>query len=419
MGLVLLGGYVLEEGGGVHNAGELHMMECTVANCHGYHYGRLALGGGGIFNTGTLSMSNCNVSGNAGWRGGGVFNVGALSMSECIVSGNNADAAYGGGVFNKGTLSMKKCAVSGNRAGMGGGGVFNSNRGTVSMDDCTVSGNRAGTDGGGVHNGGYSLAALSGITLTMVRSLVFGNSAFGGGGGGAYCASSCNLTLTNFSSNAATGDLSEGRRFPGCSLHNTAETVLHMSFIQADVGSDPRSSCISGQAVFNGGELTYVLPAPQGYHLDGVFLCHEQRCPCNTLGCPDPDDGTKPCDVQSCNVSSFGGAHLSKLPQGDIDTVPKPCAPGFFASSVDVDTQNSDVCSGPCARSQGSKRHRPLDRVAWALSGSLPLRQVQSCITVTKRPLCNQSAVQLAPSTPLLAQPTPMAVCNVWRAHIC
>jgi hypothetical protein len=103
----------------------------------------------------------------------------------------------------------------------------------------------------------------------------------------------------------------------------------------------------SGQGVdaFNGGDLIYVLPAPIGSHVDGVFVCGEQLC-------PDPEDPfvLVPCSKQSCsNATWLQHRSLANLPQGPIDeSIPTQCNPGFYGDSTEPASQSSALCSGVC-----------------------------------------------------------------------
>jgi hypothetical protein len=116
-------------------------------------------------------------------QGGAIVNQGTLALSGVTLEGNaarfGAGPAYGGALANGpqgyGTATLVRCLVSGNSADGGGGGIANG--GTLLLDQSTVSGNSAGSGGGGgIVNAG---------TLTVKRSTVSDNSTdFGFGGGG-------------------------------------------------------------------------------------------------------------------------------------------------------------------------------------------------------------------------------------------
>ena len=114
-GLTITGGNTAYEGGGLENAGELMLTDCTVS-------GNSAAAGGGLFNTGggTTTLTHCTFSGNSAvTSGGGLLNYGStLSLTDCTFSGNSA--GVGGGLVNYihygGALSLTDCTVSGNTA---------------------------------------------------------------------------------------------------------------------------------------------------------------------------------------------------------------------------------------------------------------------------------------------------------------
>ncbi len=84
--------------------------------------------------------------------GGGIFNRGVTTLNNCSVRGGIAES--GGGIHNEsGTLTLNDSLVSGNYAYGGcGGGLFNS--GTVSIYNSTISENSADNYGGGISNQG-------------------------------------------------------------------------------------------------------------------------------------------------------------------------------------------------------------------------------------------------------------------------
>jgi Bacterial Ig-like domain (group 2) len=115
-----------------------------------------------------------------GNRGGGVFNAGQLTLSDCTVSGNSANlggGGSGGGVYNNGTMAMTNCTISGNSADGDGGGVVNRvnaidprghTAGALAMTNCTVTGNSAGYFGGGVDSDNASI-------LSVRNTIIAGN----------------------------------------------------------------------------------------------------------------------------------------------------------------------------------------------------------------------------------------------------
>ena len=138
----------------------------------------------------------------------------------------------------------------------------------------------------------------------------------------------------------------------------------------------------NGPAMYNGGNLTYILPAPQGEDASGgpqlgalahvASYAHVQSFApstpralsaldltgryligvfkCATLECYAPTSNTYPCPVQQCD-ESLRGDILSKVFQGSSDSdFPPRCPAGMNASSVaePLWQQSSALCSGPC-----------------------------------------------------------------------
>lgn len=201
-----------EDGGGIVNLGSVLVLSGTLVD------GNAALAGGGISNQqGTLTVRDgSGISGNTAVRGAGLANIGSATVTDSVVGGGSAGegnvAARGGGIYNEGELELGPGSrVVGNEAnGLGlandgGGGIFN--LGTLTLEGATVEANDTATLGGGIANAsadpdhghvvvsasvvrGNTAAAGGGIhstgpaELSIVDSMVSGNAASGGTGGG-------------------------------------------------------------------------------------------------------------------------------------------------------------------------------------------------------------------------------------------
>lgn len=140
--------------------------------------------------SGTVTINNLTITGGHSDSysgtivdGGGISNQSSmLTLNNCTISGNTAQGNGGGisnrlGVFGQSSsVTLNNCTISGNTAlgntvdGGNGAGVFNES-GEMKLNNCTVSNNSAERHGGGVyHYGG---------TLTLIRSIVSGNSTYG------------------------------------------------------------------------------------------------------------------------------------------------------------------------------------------------------------------------------------------------
>jgi predicted outer membrane repeat protein len=157
----------------------------------------------------TASLSGLTIAN--GNDGGIVNNGGTLTVANCAVVNNSVgpsliSATPGGGIYNRGasgaaTLTVIDSIVAGNTAGQGGG-INNSLYCTVTVIGSLVSGNTA-LEGGGILNIG---------TLTVDRSMVSGNTATGsnssgfhflGEGGGILNDGTMTVSGSTISGNAA------------------------------------------------------------------------------------------------------------------------------------------------------------------------------------------------------------------------
>ena len=173
--------------------------------------------GGGIHNSSTLTLTNSTISANTAGGGdapggGGIFNArgGALTLTNTTVSGNATGVSDGGGIWSNGTLTIINSIVSGN-TGIGGGGILNS--GTADLTNSTVSGNSAGSSGGGIFNQG---------TLVLTNSTVSGNST--GKGGGIWSNGTLTITNSTITGNTASS-WGGGIKNDGGTLTLTSSTV--------------------------------------------------------------------------------------------------------------------------------------------------------------------------------------------------
>ena len=162
-----------------------------------------------------------------GWeeRGGGIHNSGELLLIDSVLAGNTAVGgpfiSEGGAIYNAGTLTVYRSTLSGNAAGVNtpnhsayGAGIFNAERANAWIGDSTVSDNRAtggglngGAIGGGIRNRGHMtienstvahnqadnrpwVSAGGGISsqgvLTILQSTISNNVALEGSGGGIH-----------------------------------------------------------------------------------------------------------------------------------------------------------------------------------------------------------------------------------------
>ncbi len=150
-------------GGGISNAGTLHLLRSTV-------YDNLAgTNGGGIYNSGNLDVADSTLSGNAGGTGGAIFNASGatLTVRRSTLTGNTASSAQS--IANDGTAQVGGSILASTGAvSQCSTGISTDAANLVSGPDCGLSGVISGNPvfvGGLRDNGGatlsYAIAATS------------------------------------------------------------------------------------------------------------------------------------------------------------------------------------------------------------------------------------------------------------------
>ncbi len=139
-GLSITGGFSLDYGGGIYNAGTLTVTGCTISqNCAIGRPGTFDWvihlpygGGGGLYNCGVLVLEHSTLSDNCGAYegGGGLLNRGSSIVVNSTFSGNVAFGDYqpaGGAILDVGIGVVLNCTVTNNwytnPAGFFGDGV--------------------------------------------------------------------------------------------------------------------------------------------------------------------------------------------------------------------------------------------------------------------------------------------------------
>jgi CSLREA domain-containing protein len=155
-GLTIANGQTAGTGGGIHNAANLTVMNCTVT---GNSSGSFS-DGGGILNANgaALTVIGSTIASNtAGGNGGGISSSGALTVIDSTLTGNSG--FVGGGISGSGTVALIDCTIAGNSSTFNGGGL-NSTGGTVTIGNTLIAGNTASTGpdvDGPVMSNGYNL----------------------------------------------------------------------------------------------------------------------------------------------------------------------------------------------------------------------------------------------------------------------
>jgi CSLREA domain-containing protein len=214
-------------GGGIRGQGTLTMIDCVVTNN--------ATGNGGTGGS----------SGGSGGRGAGIyFAPGTLTMRNVLISANrtgnsggpsSGNSGYGGGLWTGGdffpqqntVVDMENVVITNNSTGnnittgdAGGGGGYYIHQGIVTLRNTTVSNNRTGTanpNGNSFGTTGSGAGIFNNGVLTIINSVINGNSTAPGTGGGSIVtgggiSSHNSLTMINstVSGNSVLGDSSIG-----------------------------------------------------------------------------------------------------------------------------------------------------------------------------------------------------------------
>ena len=130
--LMITGGNVTGNGGGIYNQGVLTVVNTVLFN----H--TASDSGGGIYNSGTLTITNSSLVGNVASYGGGINNDGVLYLQNSTLDANTA-TTQGGGILNLADLSVENSTLSGNSTVIHGSGILNV--GSLGLYDSTLSGN--------------------------------------------------------------------------------------------------------------------------------------------------------------------------------------------------------------------------------------------------------------------------------------
>lgn len=139
-----------------------------------------------------------------GGGGGYIWNFNSSTVDQCVVSGNTSGADGGGLSFPRGSQTITNSTISGNTAVGRGGGIYRFFGPGLTISDSRLLGNTAAKGGG---------AFVDATPLVMHRTLVSGNTASNGYGGGlslgwSYYASNLKnalLDTSTFVANSASG----------------------------------------------------------------------------------------------------------------------------------------------------------------------------------------------------------------------
>lgn len=149
---------LINEGGGIWNAGDLTLERCKITENHVYwepwNPFPTVSAGGGIYNDhlGKATINDCTISGNEAYWGAGIYNEGSLMVNGGTILGNNGGS--GSGIYGSfcpydptAKVDMLGCTIIGNIAYYWGGGI--ENFAPMTLTDCMITGNVASPGGVG------------------------------------------------------------------------------------------------------------------------------------------------------------------------------------------------------------------------------------------------------------------------------
>jgi len=254
--------------------------------------------GGAVYSEGSVIVQDSLITGNQAYQGGGMYFNDAAIVEDTTVSANIATFSAtaqpslgGGGITNRrGVLTVRRSLIQGNQADNGDGGGIQtwSSAAQTTVENSTFDGNTA-TDGGAISCKYIGSASLVGVTVT-------GNS--GSLGGGIYCPDAELEGSIVYRNSAASGpDIWGAVESLGYNLiGSTTGATINGSTTGNLIGVDP----LFGPLADNGGPtMTRALPVGSPAIDTGPPGCGglttDQR------GYPRPSDGdssgTDECDI--------------------------------------------------------------------------------------------------------------------------
>jgi hypothetical protein len=224
--------------------------------------------GGGILNDGTLRVDHLVVRDNESpfSNGGGIASTGDLEVHATVVANNNSEGV-GGGIFTASSakLTMTQSHVTGNSAGSGGG---IGTQGDASIADSRLVGNHATNPKGGFGGGA---AFVGSAVVTVVRTLVSGNtSTFGGGG----IFNTSALTMANSTISGNNAGVGVGL-YLGAPAQLTHVTIAGNSGGFAISGQEAGAAVLTHSLVIGGpfGSTCFEQATDNGYNIDAESGC--------------------------------------------------------------------------------------------------------------------------------------------------
>jgi len=286
--------------------------------------GTAVVGGGIQVMGGELTLQNSTLAGNTAEIYGGaiesVFSTIVVQHSSLIAN----SARYGGGIYHDlGTMEIQESVLTGNSASSGsGGGIYAYTKSSIVVTNSVFSRNLASTYGGGIFN--YSDETM------IVRNSTFAENAAAGSGGGIYNYNVLLIRNSTLVSNTAANF--------GGGIFSNRQTAMWNNTLAGN-------SATSGGGVYanNAGLTLYstiIANSPTGGDCisngDFVYNIH------NLI-----EDNT-------CNLEYSGDPHLGPLQDNGGSTWTMALLPGSPAIDVGDDATCSPVDQRGVSRPQGA-----------------------------------------------------------------
>jgi CSLREA domain-containing protein len=236
-------------GGGICSTGTLTVIDSVIRDNKG-----LSNGGGGIYSVGTLAVLSTTVMNNP--VGGGIYSVGTLTLANSqVLSNTGADA---GGIYSRGSLLIRDSLIASNTVPTASGGGINAFTGTVTLINTLVRGNSACCWGGGL--------VSIGAAVTVSRSTFLSNTA--SDGAGLYSQTGAVIVESTFTGNRA-GAAGGALKITGGTLSLDRSTLS---------GNVVTGTTFGGGAIMSGGSATLVITNTtlsgnaSAHHGGGLYL---------------------------------------------------------------------------------------------------------------------------------------------------
>lgn len=278
------------DGGCIHNAGSLVLIDSEVALCEADDFG------GGIYNaaSGVLTLVNSRVDEASAYRGGGIYNAGVLIIKDASSVVSNS-ATFGAGIYNVegASATLTDALVWGNQASIEGGGIVNDG-GAVEIYRSNLSSNSANS-GGGISFNGIS----SNFDSLVIGNSTLSNNSASGDGGAILIFASNNTSI--FGSTLASNDAQYGGAIHGDDfrIRNSTISLNHAAFSGGGI-----------YITYSGASLSHVTLVNNSADSNEAQTIHGQYSAKNIIIVGNAPN----CDA---NIDAFGD-NLIQAPGGDF-----------------------------------------------------------------------------------------------------